>query len=405
MKSLSKLSTQIKLLILMLVVMVGFGVIGIISFLNISVMNKNINTIYFGVYVKVLKLNNIINSYHIGVFETIYRLNMGLISQDEAKRILFEASKNISSEWDYYFNAYQKELIKPTVLNANEEIKKSLLLIDSLLGLMNLNDKKLKNTKLNEFFEAINSTIAEINKLIKYERDNAYILKNQINESYDETRQNLLITILVVFICSIAIAIIISRNIHQNQVELELTAKKLEIANENLKNLSLTDPMTGLYNRRYFDMVVERELRRAVREESYISFFMLDVDHFKLYNDTYGHQMGDEVLKSVAKALQASAQRASDYAFRLGGEEFAIFAYGLDSQKAAELAKKVLDNVKALNIEHKSSKTDNIVTVSIGGYSVIPTKEMTKEILIKKADDALYKAKNEGRNRAYILEQ
>lgn len=131
--------------------------------------------------------------------------------------------------------------------------------------------------------------------------------------------------LVIVILAVLFISLYVFKSIQKDHTRLEIATKKLKIANKKLENVSYTDSLTTLHNRRYFNLVYERELKRAQRTHSYITFMMLDIDYFKQYNDTYGHLEGDYALKSVAKVLKDTLKRPSDYVFRLGGEEFGVF--------------------------------------------------------------------------------
>lgn len=130
---------------------------------------------------------------------------------------------------------------------------------------------------------------------------------------------------------------------------------------------------------------------------------MIDIDHFKLYNDTYGHGEGDQVLKRVAKALDNTLERSSDYFFRLGGEEFCAFVMGLNEEQSLALCKKMLQAVERLKIPHKKNSASPYVTISMGAICLVPTPQSEAKKIIEKADGALYNAKGWGRNQAAIL--
>ncbi len=170
-------------------------------------------------------------------------------------------------------------------------------------------------------------------------------------------------------------------------------------AEELLWRSSTLDSLTGISNRRAFDVSLDDEWKRAQRGEYKISLMMIDVDQFKRYNDTYGHLKGDESLRQVAKTLKRDAQRHGDIAARFGGEEFAVIFSMQEEQKAIRFATKICMDVEALKIPHETSGISDYLTVSIGVASIIPTRDTTMIDLVKSADDALYKAKEEGRNR------
>jgi diguanylate cyclase (GGDEF)-like protein len=180
---------------------------------------------------------------------------------------------------------------------------------------------------------------------------------------------------------------------------IQIQSEKLKQVNERLKNLSITDPLTKLYNRRYLDSVFKRELDRVKRDKKYLSFIMLDIDYFKQYNDTYGHPAGDEVLQKIAYYLANTLRRPGDLVFRLGGEEFGALFIDLDEPKSVDLVKLIISGINELNIKHENSKVIDHVTVSIGLIVIYNNLEIQQDEVVCNADQALYKAKHEGRNR------
>ncbi|ALO25181.1 MULTISPECIES: diguanylate cyclase domain-containing protein [Leptospira] len=184
----------------------------------------------------------------------------------------------------------------------------------------------------------------------------------------------------------------------EREKELEKLTDQLQEVNSYLVAISRTDSLTGLYNRRYFDEILTTEWKRCWRTGAGIALIMLDIDHFKLYNDTYGHQGGDQCLKQVARAIRDCARRAGDVAARYGGEEFAVILPETNESNAVVVSRNILENVEKMAIPHSASKTNSIVTVSIGMATLSPSPENSITELIERADKALYLAKEEGRN-------
>ncbi|MDT9198601.1 diguanylate cyclase [Limnospira fusiformis KN01] len=173
---------------------------------------------------------------------------------------------------------------------------------------------------------------------------------------------------------------------------------KLQTVNQELERLASLDGLTGVANRRQFDLHLKREWQRLLRETAPISVIMCDVDFFKAYNDTYGHQMGDECLKQIAKILENCAQRSTDLASRYGGEEFVIVLPNTGIKGALQVADKIQHQIRALEIEHQKSEVSGYVTLSLGVACQVPNHDRSPESLIKLADAALYEAKSKGRN-------
>ncbi len=173
-------------------------------------------------------------------------------------------------------------------------------------------------------------------------------------------------------------------------------------AEAELERLATRDGLTSVANRRSFDETLNTEWRRATREARALSLLMIDVDFFKPYNDTYGHQGGDECLRRVAGAMSDVVKRSSDAVARYGGEEFAILLPATDPAGAGIVAERIRAAVEALHLPHSGSTVAEHVTVSIGVASVVVTTEGLPAQLVGAADAALYRAKHEGRNRVVI---
>ena len=178
--------------------------------------------------------------------------------------------------------------------------------------------------------------------------------------------------------------------------QIELTLKK---ANLKLSYQANIDSLTQISNRRRFDEYINQEWSRCVRERESLSLILCDVDYFKAYNDTYGHQAGDNCLYEVAKAIERAVKRPADVAFRYGGEEFAVILPYTEAQGAIAVAEDVYQQVRELNIPHTSSGVSNAISLSLGVSSIIPNLDILPDILISAADNALYDAKLKGRNR------
>ncbi len=193
---------------------------------------------------------------------------------------------------------------------------------------------------------------------------------------------------------------------HQKNLAKLVSEKTEELrkANGVLQHLANSDGLTTVGNRRRFEEFLAEEWNRAIRYKSEISLILIDIDHFKLFNDTYGHQAGDECLKEVAKALQNSVHRPTDLAARFGGEEFALILGGTDAEGAFIIAEQAMANLEKLKILHRTSLTDNYLTVSVGIATTFVHIGMSETEIIKAADKALYQAKENGRNRIFATD-
>lgn len=181
--------------------------------------------------------------------------------------------------------------------------------------------------------------------------------------------------------------------------DLEATNRRLRLTIQRLERLVYIDELTGLPNRRFFDSALEGEIRRAVRNEEPLSLLLCDIDHFKRHNDTFGHRGGDALLRLIGEVLQRQCRRAGDCAARYGGEEFALILPKLDARPARALAERLRSAVADLAVEHRDTKAVQRVTISIGVTTFRSRAACGPGELVDKADEALYSAKNTGRNR------
>lgn len=182
---------------------------------------------------------------------------------------------------------------------------------------------------------------------------------------------------------------------------LQQNLREIDELQVQLREQAIRDPLTGLHNRGYLDSTLERELARCRREGEALSLAMIDVDHFKNFNDCYGHQAGDECLKEVATALLSSVRRASDLVARYGGEEFSLILPHTDAAAALQMAEGVRRAVEALALPHEQSAAGR-VTISIGVATMTGAAEISSGKLLRAADEALYRAKRGGRNQVQV---
>lgn len=175
--------------------------------------------------------------------------------------------------------------------------------------------------------------------------------------------------------------------------------EQLAAANQELQSLAVTDQLTQVANRRWFDKYLQVEWRRLAREKSPLSIILCDLDYFKVYNDTYGHLAGDFCLQQVAAILRQEVKRPADLVARYGGEEFAVILPNTDTKGAVRVAERIRESIRNLKIVHANSLACEYVTMSLGVASFIPTHNLSPTKLIQKADEALYQAKDQGRDR------
>jgi len=185
---------------------------------------------------------------------------------------------------------------------------------------------------------------------------------------------------------------------------LERSARTRFLETHAMAELAQQDALTGVKNRRVFDEHLDRSWQRAIDEERGLAILLIDVDHFKAYNDRYGHQAGDRALRRVAEMLQMFVTRPSDVLARYGGEEFAVLLYDVDGVAAEKVAAQMRKAVVAMGLEHRDSRLGQIVTISIGVAIVEPSPERRARGALQLADEALYQAKTMGRNRVEVLD-
>lgn len=184
--------------------------------------------------------------------------------------------------------------------------------------------------------------------------------------------------------------------------KIEYSSRRTFLESRILNQLAERDGLTGLYNRRAFDQHMERIWRQSRRENTPLTVMLIDIDHFKAYNDMYGHQAGDDALKQVASVISSCVQRPLDIAARYGGEEFALVLYGPATDYVTNLPDMLREDILALATVHEGATATKFLTVSIGVAVVSPDADRSQAGAIQMADEALYQAKEEGRNRIII---
>jgi diguanylate cyclase (GGDEF)-like protein len=187
--------------------------------------------------------------------------------------------------------------------------------------------------------------------------------------------------------------------VRERTEQLNQAYRDLQQANRVLEQMASSDGLTGLHNRRHFDLSFDIEWRRARREEKPIALIIADVDQFKSYNDHYGHLAGDDCLRAISEVIKSCAMRPGDLSARYGGEEFILLLPGTDAAGAAAVAETLRQRVEQLRVRHEYSGVSRFVTISAGVFSCIPTEDQFAQEALAETDRRLYQAKSEGRNR------
>lgn len=229
--------------------------------------------------------------------------------------------------------------------------------------------------------KAIEKVLFLLDKMVERQ---SYSYENVIAE-YEQSRQYTLLGVIGVFSIIIVVVVFAVRS----------SSKQFK----HISRLSIIDEVSGIYNRRYFDMVLEEEWKRSMREYTQLSLLMLDIDFFKAYNDTYGHQMGDVCLFTVGKILSGQLKRASDFTARYGGEEFVIVLPNTNMEHARLLAERLRRSVEDARIKSGSDVVSPWLTVSVGVATATAEFGQEYSVLINAADNCLYESKRSGRNR------
>ena len=401
MQFIEALKLRSKLLFLFLLITMGLISVGVLGTTYVNAMKKNIDALYFGSLVPVTELNEILQKYHNGLADTVYKASRKEMSSSEIVFNLEDALRDIDKKWKSYMSHFKTEDEMEYVEYTNMEIKSTNRYFRQILYAAK-NGKDLQKISINTLEDRVEYIHTVLQKLINYEVNVANYERKKFLITYNSMLLHIGIILSIIIAGVLLILLYVFKSIQKDQTQLEIAAKKLKRANKKLENASYTDSLTGLHNRRYFNFIYERELKRAKRNRTYITFMMLDIDYFKQYNDTYGHVEGDYALKSVSKVLQETLKRPSDYVFRLGGEEFGVLMSETDESSSAKLAREICDAVRGRELKHENSKAGEFITISIGVVCCVADDALDEEILISRADEMLYEAKESGRDR-YII--
>ena len=393
MQYIENIKLKTKLLLLFILITLGLLSIAILGYLNINSMKKNIDSLYFGSLIPVTELNDIVQIYNGNIYFTIHNRSNEMNPLEISVQIK-EQTSHIDKLWKSYTSHFKRYAERDYVEYATKEViaTNGYLLKIALL----VENEKVVTLELKD---AVEKKVLYINaivkKLIRYEVDMARYDRKVFLSNYDDVLMQLSIILSVIIIA----VLLTSRYVFTSIAEEHC---KLNAMTEKLKNASYTDVLTSLKNRRFFNEIYEREVKRALRAKSYFTFMMLDIDYFKQYNDTYGHLEGDEALKKVAQVLQKILKRPTDFVFRLGGEEFGVILTQTDEVNSAKLADMICNTLKEQKIEHKNSQACEYLTLSIGVVCCKMEEIEDTNIILSKADEMLYKAKESGRN-TYVM--
>lgn len=401
MKFIEALKLRSKLLFLLILITFGLIAISVMGTANVNAMKKNTDALYFGSLVPVYELNEIVQIYNGELSSTVFKAKASEINSDEFYTNITNSIDKIKKIWKSYESHFKRDEELQYIEYVSMEIKNTNTYFEKLLEHAK-NGHGFEKVSLRLLDEKVQHIYKSLKKLINYEVDVAKYERKNFLDNYDSTLKQLGIVLLMVIFGILVISYQVFKSIQDDQTELEVAHKKLKKANKKLEDASYTDSLTKLHNRRYFNMVYDREFKRAKRSKKHFTFMMLDIDFFKQYNDTYGHVEGDNALKKIASALNSIFKRPSDYVFRLGGEEFGVLMSETDEQNSSNMAQKICDSILRLRIEHKASKVNDYVTISVGVVCCKIAPHIEEEFIITKADKMLYKAKENGRDR-YVI--
>ena len=392
------LKLKTKLLYLLVSVALGLLVVGFAGYINLLTMKRNVDTLYFGSLIPLTELSAINTAYHHEFESNIYRWREKVLTDEEFARAITFGITNIDQLWASYRSHHTRPEEVAYIAYADGRIDTMKRYFEDirLLSTQHARASSVSIITLSDNITSIHNTIAQ---LISYEIAVAKYERSVTLNHHQNSLMQLGFMLGVILLGVMTFAWRIFAQIERQQIQLIESSQALQHLNTKLEQASYTDTLTGIFNRRYFNLVYEREFKRASRAEKPITFVMVDIDYFKPYNDTYGHLQGDIALQSVARVLKTSLARPGDFAFRLGGEEFGIILSDTDAKSARQMAERLRFNVESLNMEHKGNKNTGIVTISLGAICVVPTMSMNNETLLHTADTNLYAAKERGRNQ------
>ena len=294
-----------------------------------------------------------------------------------------------------------------TVPNNPLMVGKKLLYNQGLLS-KHISSGNISNTFKGLTYAGEDNRILSLYSIIPNELDiNATLyvsVSRNINTLYADIKNEIIVMAILYFLLLVFSVPWIFFLQKRRYILLQFEIKNREESRKRLEELAYIDSLTKIANRRYFEEFLEKEWNYCKRNQRELSIILLDIDFFKQYNDTYGHQAGDLCLQKIASCLDDELNRSHDLVARYGGEEFICILPNTNKEDAINIATKLNSAVQKLEIPHKNSKVSNIITISLGVSTVIPKDKLEQTKLIKKADNALYVAKANGRNRVEFEE-
>ena len=345
-----------KLFALPIIVLLSLLYISFMFSGEIDRLKKQIDNIYFGNFVPVHKLH---------------------IIKEEYKNIInnstnYARSRDVIIEnWNYYNSQYKTNKERATVQKINKQV----------LSSFKKQDK--------QFYDYMTT---QISLLIQYEVSSAQLQRKEFLVQYDKVSSYLFYNQLIIIFFSVIFILFVMISTIKNNNKLEYLVSKY-------KSDSITDGLTGLYNRKYFDKILDDITSVSYENNWESAFVMIDIDFFKQFNDTYGHDAGDIALKTVSNVLDTIFSNEYDYVFRLGGEEFGILIFDINRSKLEKRLRILQNAIAAQKIKHEASKT-TFLTISMGVVLVDKNiYHMTRTEIYKLADKKLYQSKEYGRNQ------
>ncbi len=312
------LKLKTKLLYLLLLVGFGLVVVGLIGYINIQNIKRNMDTLYFGSLIPLNELNTITATYHNDLGSSVYRWSHQLLSDEQAGENILQGLDRINKLWADYLSHDKRPEEMPYLNYTEAQIRSIENYFTQVRSIIN-DPNRSHPLSLMTMDENLQSIQKAISQLIDYEYASAKYEHAMLLAQYENALTQLVLFLGVILALVMGLAWVIFARIEVQQQQLIESSEILKHLNLKLEQASYTDSLTALFNRRYFNIVYEREFKRALRSNKSFVFMMLDIDFFKQYNDTYGHLQGDLALQAVAKILKTTLQRPGDYPFRLGG--------------------------------------------------------------------------------------